>query len=465
MSTKLSEKPIRIAVLGGSCTGKTAFISRLTIDIVHEVHYPTREQTNWLFTYNPHDPVARAILDERAHERCYYNNNNSIEEAVFKTPNIKDDVLLSPLIYQSFIEDYHHIRSSVESGQRSFDQKLLLKSDNPYYQYVPKSDDTTRKRANRRASIGFHMTDISLKHENKQVLPSVYEPPRYTDILIDIIDTPGFNPDMIVPFLEVSLFSNLDKSVLRGLADQPRTPVSTQSMLVASGASELNGMIDGYIIVYSAIPELNHPDPPDYGSSSSAHHDQNKSIGKTPSPLYNEEKLKSTLIKNDLTTDSSDGGFSLLHAIRSCFLDAWTEFRNYQRRWIQRNESDAYSLNYIFKHSWKSEQDYNQKIKALSLFNAPVDQIDLNPESPDSPPPILIVCTHIMDPLHSPMLVDWGKKLAVEWNCGFVALDSMVDVNVDIAMSCMIRDIVEKEKLSKKHSTKKKSVLQKIIKG
>ena len=33
-------------------------------------------------------------------------------------------------------------------------------------------------------------------------------------ILVELIDTPSFNPQQVVPFLEASLYTNLDKEIL-----------------------------------------------------------------------------------------------------------------------------------------------------------------------------------------------------------------------------------------------------------
>ncbi|AAS51538.1 ADL382Cp [Eremothecium gossypii ATCC 10895] len=445
-----SEKPIRLAVLGGSCTGKTSFISRLTVDIVREAHYPTRKQNNWLFTFNPTDPLARAILDEKAHERYYYSDEHAVPEPVFRTPSITDHVLLSPPVYQSFIQNYQMVKHALAVGQRLADQRTLLKSDNQYYQYknedVGHGPDSCSRRTARLQERTRRRGAVD------RCLPSNYTPPRYSSISIDIIDTPAYDPDMVIPFLEVSLFSNLDKSILRGLADHPRKPVSTQSLLVASGASELNGKVDGYIFVYSALPELNYAEPPSYDSLNRV----SGGVGQAPAQGQAVEYKR---------TSAQDGGFSLLSSIRACFLDAWTEFRNYQRRAAQIKEGDIYSLMYSLKQAWKPDPQATGKDKGTRELSASLDQIDLNPDSPNSPPPMLIICTHILDPLHSPLLVEHGKRLAVEWKCAFVALDSMSDFNVDVAMACIIRDIVEKEKLLNKHITKKKGVLHKIIKG
>lgn len=433
-------RPIRLAVLGGDATGKSSFISRLTVDIVREVHYPTREQTNWLFDFKPHSSLSRTLLDRQAHRRSV--NKHQAPQPIFISPSISPHVLLSPLVFQSFINEFTQVKAQYHSSPLNHHLHLKNKDTNMYEYLEPQSDETkpvntvTNSDANilRTWTAAYSNVSNIPPDEETVTLPVNYVPPTYTPIPIDIIDTPGFNPEMVVPFLEVSLFTQLDKRILRGLANYPRQPVSTTSMLVASGASELNARIDGYIFVYSAVPELNHgADPPGYedtmkGPSEQAGSSQSHALW----PNYN--KL-------------SDGGFSLLDIIRNCFLDAWTEFRNYENRWEQGKERDVYSLIYNFKNMWKSEHNNGKKLQELRSFNNKPKSIDLDPSSPASPPPFLIVCTHATDRMASPKLIEWGRSLSAQWKSGFVALDSMDDYNVDVAISLILREIVEKNKL------------------
>lgn len=509
-SENLSDKPIRLVILGGSSTGKTTLVSRLTVNIAHEVHYPTRKQNNWLFAFKPSTLVSRTLLDENSHERMLLRSQNI--EPIFQSPQVNSHILLSPLVYQSFLNDWKHVKNLASNGSK-ITESTTMKASNQYYAYTPSAGAQT-KSYNTRTNSDTNIIN-SLKNSDNSTsikLPSSYDPPDYTPVTIDIIDTPGFNPDMVVPFLEVSLFRNLDKSVLKGLASQPRVPVSTTSLLVASGASELNGKVDGYIFVYSAVPELNHDvNPPDYAADSKNESTieaissnessemkftpgSNKPVASAENTANdsdtNETKCEYTIntgIRKPVHRDSTssvtstsssrknswstyqglqDGGFSLLSIIRNCILDAWTEFRNYQKRWAEGQEGDVYSLMYSLKHVWKSENERNNKLRQLRSFQTELDSIGLNPESPDSPPPMMIVATHANDPLSSPVLIEWGKDQAMQWNCGFVALDSAEDYNVDEAMSLMVREIVEKERLTKRHHSKgkKTDVLKKIIK-
>lgn len=445
------QRPIRLAVLGGDSTGKSSWISRLTVNIVHEVHYPTRKQANWLFDFIPHSTLAKTILDRQAHERILQRTQGSQEpEPLFSSPSITPHILLSPLVFQSFINDFAYVRSQYKNRSTNHIKSITLKSrDTPFYQYMAPDKDLideklvntiTNSNVNILRSISSSTSSISPSRsmEDPFELPANYIPPRYTPISIDIVDTPGFNPDMVVPFLEVSLFTRLDKRVLRGLADEPRQPVSTTSMLVASGASELNAKIDGYIFVYSAVPELNQEiDPPEYNDIKNS--SQNTGSD-NDTPVLRKDSWSSY-------NKMSDGGFSLLEIMRNCILDAWTEFRDHERRWEMGKEGDVYSFVYNFKSMWKAEKQRRTKLAELRSFNQKLSSLDLDPSSPDSPPPCLIICTHLHDAMASPVLVEWGRSLATKWKCGYVALDNMDDYNVDVATSLIIREIVEKNKL------------------
>lgn len=441
------QRPIRLAVLGGELTGKTSFTSRLTVNIVHEVHYPTRQQTNWLFDFLPHSAFARALLDNQAHERLLLRTQGSqAPEPLFSSPCVSPHVLLSPLLYQAFLDDYTNVKSQYGNRSTNHIKQVELKSrDNAFYDYVPSPDKilvdsktintATNSDINIARSNELGSTILTNSSDPALTLPDNYLPPNYTPIAVDIIDTPGFNPEMVVPFLEVSLFTKLDRRVLRGLADEPRQPVSTTSMLVASGASELNGKIDGYIFVYSAVPELNNDiSPPEYVDAT--HSEGDNEIHMTKSGDFWSANAKRT-----------DGGFSLLEVIKNCIMEAWTEFRDYEKRWKDGKESDVYSLAYTFKSMWKTEKQRRAKLAELRSFKNKFESLNFDPSSPDSPPPCLILCTHVHDPMSSPKLVEMGRDLATEWRCGFVAVDSMDDYNVDVAMSLIIREIVEKTKL------------------
>lgn len=438
------QRPIRLAVLGGESTGKTSFVSRLTLRVVHEAHYPTKSQNNWLFDFIPHSELARTILDEQPHERLLSRTPSSEKlTPIFHSPAVTPYVQLSPLSFQFFTDNYTHLKNIQKNKVINSNVLKRTRNTSPYHYYYNNSSNDgylSQEFETRISPNGKHSETARMSN----VLPRNYIPPQYCPIPIDIIDTAGFKPDMVVPFLEVSLFRNLDKSILKGLANQPRAPVSTTSLLVASGASELNGKIDGYILIYSAIPELNHhivPAPPTY---------------KEPTSIITDGESNSVNSKNDLSQADvpSGGGLSLLPVIRSCILDAWTEFRNYETDWKNGQEEDVYSLIHTLKSIWKSqesEQSKIAKINKLRKFKTELDSINLDPASPDSPPPFIVICTHVNAPLASPLLVQKGKQLAAQWNSSFVAVDNIDDFNIDVALSLIIRDISEKNYLLSRH--------------
>ncbi|SCU89962.1 LAME_0E06370g1_1 [Lachancea meyersii CBS 8951] len=460
----LKEEPFRVAVLGGTGTGKSSLVSKLTVGMAHEVHYPTTKQNNWLFTFEPSGELVRTLMDERPHRRRLLQSGKA-DRSFFDTPEVTPLVLLSPVLFQAFANEWKETRTVLRSNAAKAEIRCT-NVKNGVYNYEDQSwkndyiDQSRTTLTNSDANIlktQQSSEGIVSSQSNASSFPEDYEPPTYSALAIDIVDTPGFKPDMVVPFLEVSLFRNLDQEVLRGLANEPRKPVSTTSLLVASGASELNGRINGYIFVYSAVPELNHgTDPPGYDdisqadmphvSTCSSRNSSNLSISPTSSSSSTAEK-------------ECDGGLSLLTTIRNCMLDAWSEYRDYQHRWSEGKEGDVYSLMYNFKQMWKSQKNRDEKLQQLRSFDYKPNAVNWDPSSPDSPPPCIIICTHVDDPLASPVLLNRGKELALQWGCGFVGVDTMDDCNVEVALGMLLREGVERRKIIKaalKHKNKSK---------
>ncbi|RCK62393.1 hypothetical protein Cantr_09217 [Candida viswanathii] len=221
-----------------------------------------------------------------------------------------------------------------------------------------------------------------------------------TRILVELIDTPSFNPQSVVPFLEASLHSNLGKDILRNLANEPRKPVSTNPILVASGASEMNGNVDGYFFVYSAIPSYAPPGYEDSGEVLSADHSLN-----------------------------------LLPVMKATLDEAWSEYDEFVKKKDEEKEQDIFSMKVALKNLWK-EPGSSSGSKSKK-------------EVPESAkfylPPIWIVCTHKNSSLASPKLIAEGKRLAREWKCGFLAIDNLEE-GVDDLLALMIRDIIQPSK-------------------
>lgn len=263
----LKDEPFRLAILGGTGTGKSSLVSKLTVGMVHEVHYPTRKQNNWLFTFEPTGRLVRTVMDEQPHMRRLVQTGKA-DKSFFKSPQITPHILLSPVLFQAFANEWKETRALASQQNTSKFKSQVSETKNRFYNYQGhcNEDFTNQSKTtltNSDANIlRTQLKGISAVTEGSYESPQGYEPPNISPVTVDIVDTPGFKPDMVVPFLEVSLFRNLDRDILKGLADEPRRPVSTTSLLVASGASELNGKINGYMFVYSAVPELNQGAPP-----------------------------------------------------------------------------------------------------------------------------------------------------------------------------------------------------------
>ncbi|CAR24259.1 uncharacterized protein KLTH0F11462g [Lachancea thermotolerans CBS 6340] len=448
----LKDEPFKLAVLGGCGTGKSSLVSRLTVDMVHEVHYPTRKQNNWLFTFEPENVLAKTIMDEQPHKRRLLQSGKS-DRSFFKSPQITPHILLSPVLFQAFAQEWTEAKALARQPTPKLESRVSTASNRFYtYQDLPENggslDQSKTTLTNSDTNIlrtQLH-ADMSASKDLCPV-PSGYKPPNIKPVTVDVVDTPGFKPDMVVPFLEVSMFRNLDKDVLKGLANEPRRPVSTTSLLVASGASELNGKINGYIFVYSAVPELNKGAlPPGYDSTC-----QEKPAS-NPTQDPDSSSLRSVTSSSSATSAIGrevDGGLSLLTTIRNCILDAWSEFRDYQDRWSQGKEGDVYSLMYSFKQMWKNQNARNEKLKQLRSFHTKPNALTWDASSPDSPPPCIIICTHVLDQLASPLLIERGKELAIQWGCTFVGVDTVDDYNVDVALGLILREAAERENIIK----------------
>jgi hypothetical protein len=382
--TANDSNPIRIAFLGGPKSGKTSTISKLGLGTFQDTYYPTHKVNPLLINFQVRSLLGRAILDE-------FNPEQGMKY-IFNTPNIKDLIGVSPVIYQSF--------------------------SRAQWKPLPESSSST---------VVHGRNQYYSMYNLKEELTGNYVPPRISPILVELIDTPSFDPNRVVPFLEASLYMKLDKEILRNLASEPRKPVSTNPLLVASGASELNGNIDGYFFVYSAVPCYN---PPSYEQAS-------KTESKTPSNSIQLEDIP------------GDNTFSLLSIIKGALDEAWREYNTFKKRWSQGKESDIFSFKSALKNIWKEQniseiESMRQELrKQIKLVDNPSD-----PADPNSPPPIWLICTHANSPLKSPVLIENGAKLAKFWKCGFVSIDN-ANANIDEVLALMIKEILERKRLQK----------------
>lgn len=387
--------PIRIAFLGGPKSGKSAVISKLTSGSFSDTYYPLRNTLPILFEYVPSTESSIRVLDQSSPKRTL---NWAMGE---------DNLILSPVVYQALIDGAAKTLTAPQVPH-DFEAGELLAANDVYASFKIPSDEGPYK--------------------------------KVTPILTELIDTPSFNPNHIVPFLEASLYIKLGRDTLHNLADEPRRPVNANPLLVASGAGEMNGAVDGYFFVYTAVPSVN---PPGYEESIQR---ESFTSSQDISPCSSTESYNDngTLRSVTIHQDSQATSFNLLPIMKEALGEAWREYYTYKTRWYQGEESDVFSFKSALKNMWSDSDNLKQQqpISKLKLLETPMD-----PADPASPPPIWIICTNSNLPLASPRLIADGKRLAKLWKCGFIALDLNDDIEQSLAL--MIRDLVERKKVQK----------------
>lgn len=373
--------PLRVAFLGGPRSGKSSIISKLTMGQYHDTYYPTHQTHPILFTFHPSGELSRSLLDE------------SDATHALRLVTMQRNLLLSPVIYQAYSRLIKGPKTVPEGSS-----ELVVTSSNAFYRC-------------------YH-------HRNE--LGAGYVPPHISPIFVELIDTPAFNPDQVVPFLEASLYIKLDKEILRNLANEPRRPVSTNPLLVASGASALNGAVDGYFFVYSAIPSYN---PPAYGE-----------------------------IFDSVPTADEDTTFDLLNTIKVALDEAWKEYNSFKNRWREGKESDIFLFKSALKNIWQERNLLDIEASRMQMRNEPARlqllENAVDPADPSCPPPIWVICTHTKSPLASPKLIEDGLKLSKFWRCGYVGIDAD-DSDIDECLSLMVREILERKNLQAKFKRKR----------
>ncbi|KAK6465688.1 hypothetical protein DFJ63DRAFT_28418 [Scheffersomyces coipomensis] len=403
------DNPIRIALLGGPKSGKTSIISKLSLNNFRDTYYPTHQIQPILFQFTPSTDLAKSILDE-----------NEAEYTLQEITTHRNNISIGPVIYDAYhktIQNKHIKTVSTNPNRKPKDNlssssKVIINSKNPYYLSYNTNKSTT------------------------------YIPPNITPILVELIDTPPFDPQLVVPFLEASLYIKLDKEILHNLANEPRKPVSTNPLLVASGASELNGNIDGYYFVYSAVPSH---DPPSYEEITSTNSNSSGGSGNSirSVPSHHDSEIP---VLEELPGDKT---FNLLSIMKGALDEAWREYYTFKRRWNQGKEQDIFSIKTALKNLWQDKNLTEMETMRKEL-RKDIKLIDnsKDPSDPECPPPIWIICTHINSPFASPKLIENGQKIAKFWKCGFVGIDNTND-NIDEALALIIREIMERKKLQK----------------
>lgn len=378
----INETPIRIALLGGPKVGKTSIASKLSLGHHRETYYPTHSICPELFSFIANDMTSRVILDE--------SNEKGNFERLVKLKNVE----LSPAIYKHYFKGLN-VEGPRKPGQTVGDSFIQSRNE-------------------------FYMT----YYDRRELGSDNAIPPHVTPILVELVDTPPYNPDQVVPFLESSLYNKLGPEYLRNLANEPRRPVLTNPILVASGASELNGTIDGYFFVYNPIPEL---EIPSYDEAVSQLHD----LGLTPLGVDSE----STAAARHLSVENHS--FKLLNSIKASLDEAWLEYVSFKTLWEKGEESDKYSMKLALKSIWKERGQLDTK-KTL-------DSQNINPFKLNALPPIWIICTNRQNPMAHPALIQSGRELAKSWGCGFISIDCRND-DLNFCLSLIIKEIIERKK-------------------
>ncbi|GMM38904.1 hypothetical protein DASC09_062430 [Saccharomycopsis crataegensis] len=545
------DRPLRIAVLGGTSVGKTSYISKLTSGIFPETHYPTPDFSTTLFKLSPVLRRSRVLLDELAdsaaldgfvksekNQLCVsqgvkkaFEYNDSIETVLSHTKisegNYNNERILRLIKKNQNVPSDLSLQSDFYTYY--YDSSDFKEFDNDDFYYPVQLVNSTTSIKNSRVLSGRIASESSTKSAghtppinstiSHSSLGSTVSPtnsaitldfpvPHISPVLVELIDTPAFNPDLIVPFLELSLGARLGEEFLHNLSRDPRTAVATKALLVGSAASELNGFVDGYVLVYSAVPSTM---PPSYDSCDSL-------------PLSGTEEsgaVQPQLSASDsLLNDASS--FSLLESMRSVILESWKSYKLYLRQHEAKSETDIFSLTSSVKHLWKANkraaeeekltkkalrqaeaeqnititegQSASQDPTAAGSSNTPnessssekktakyrsknkklIDDLDLSiplkklefqvPITPSEVPPLLVICTHSQDPLASPFLIEKGRKLAQSWDCGFSCVDNEMGMGVEESLAELVREIVEREK-QKRLNVTKNSMVNKIKKG
>lgn len=495
---------LRVAILGTEEVGKTSFVNRLTMKYVPESHYPTLKVTNWLFQFEPVNELTRLILDEHKHERMLYNVQNTknqtgykVNQCIYQTPNLSDHLIVSNSLFEREINNFVKFKKKycLTNAEVPVDSSILMQSCNPYYGYneyftglfdnqslkstisnsshslkPTRTTDTSNSflinptmspissfTSNNNLSNPLDFDNINKVNEAEEeeeddddiipiynaghnfmitkqqtlrkytpILPKMYTPPYISNILIDIIDTPAFNVSNIIPFLEVSLFrDNLGVPYLQNERNRRDYNENIGTMMTFSGSSELNGKIDAYVLVYSCYPTITEPplynvDSNESLKSSNIDQNNNKKIDEQ------EEKEKEEILLKDIIT------------MKEILCDAWRNYKEYINNWKKGDEGDVYSLMYNLRKKWEKIPISNSK--------------NNNNRIDEDMPPIVIVATHTLNELTSPILLNEGKKLATEWGCSFIAVDNYNDYQCEEALGVVVAESVyykQKKKLKK----------------
>ncbi len=425
-----SERPLRFALLGPPKSSKSSIVSIISSGKSIGNYYPTVQNSPTLIQFQPKSVKARALLDVNA-TLDELEDVNVIGNKEFKiTQRVLDAVAEATTVIPS--ESTIPLLSSASILGRTLNYYDLDYTRPDYFETDLMTSLSPISSPIASYSIGSHSDPfikgvMSDRLSDEDSNSSQYRPPVTTPILVELIDTPGVQRNDLIPFLEKGLDSKLAKDVLRNLINE--ADASSRSrvkpLLTGSGMSELNAAMDGYLLCYSCIPETaNEAAPPSYDDAIASSSD------KSSDSKYHSE------------TQDGYEPIEIVKALYTAIMEAWKQYTNYQIGWEEGKEFDVYSLNYSFKHLWK-KRNLPKNISGQMITNKAREMM----------PPVLIAVTHVDHELASPILIEKGRQLAKEWNCGFIEVSCEFENwrNVEETVAFLIRDRIEDIKRKKKN--------------
>ncbi|VEU19988.1 DEKNAAC100456 [Brettanomyces naardenensis] len=455
-----SSRPLRFALLGPHRSSKSCIVSIISNDKSPENYYPTLQNSLTLIQFQPKSVKARALLDV----------NVTLDDLEQLGISDSTEFRLTSRVLDSIAECSALVVSSNDDIANTSTAAIMKKSLNYYDLDYTRPDyfDTEMlsglspvsspiathsvgssggNRLNSVFSNGTYFSNVMDPAHGGDSMSSAagsvcsYTPPVSTPILMELIDTPGVQRNDLIPFLEKGLDSKLASDVLRNLLNEASTESRSRvkPLITGSGMSELNAAMDGYLLCYSCIPETGEKTaPPSYDDAVSGSYGGGTVDGHNNSA-------------NNID-DGPPGGdvngleaIEILKALYNAIMEAWKQYTTYHIGWQEGQEFDVYSLNYSFKHLWKkraSAKDMSDNIvtkKAHQML-----------------PPILIAATHVDHELASPLLIQKGRELAEEWNCGFIEISCEYENwrNVEEALCFLARDRIEDVKEKRRRTRK-----------
>lgn len=419
--------PLRFAILGAHKTSKSAFVSIISNQMSLPNYYPTIQNSPLLVQFQPKRFKSRALLDVHITPKDLKEVNLLDDETLQMDPKLLKRIDLEGLKQakqQGVSPSLHHEDvTHLTQNHYDLDYSTWDMFDNDYFKPI-NSFGATAGEDKLKAGRGMHPNPLYFERGDSRT----YKPPVSTPILIELIDTPGVEKDDLIPFLERSLDCRLSKDVLNNLANDYNTNFRSRvkPLITGSGISDLNASINGYLLCYSCVPEINSNEinPPSYNEKENAAGGQEQNY------------------------DNID----VLKSIYVSIFEAWKEWTTYHVNWEIGKEYDSQSLSTSIKQIWKKKELPLTELKDFGeLSKGERKRLEKFIDKSEIPrrPPIVVACTHVDSPYASPMLIEQGKKLASEWGCSFVQMSCSYDAarwrNVEETLALLVREAADSE--------------------